>query len=214
MRRNDRGFTVNETLVVVAICALLSAIIFAATAPVRERARQAQCTNNLRQIGVALQVYRQDWEGTDPIQNGLPLPYHRLGLPEGHMWVKALNLPRSTWFCPSRWCDPFYDPDMDRQLASSYMFLALSDSETERLNRDSDTYDAYRPLGEILSEDPSFPILVCVYHDRHTHAVGPRRLGFSREGRVLGLTLLGEVRWYNYADIQRKRHYPRPASGT
>lgn len=206
MRGSNRGFTLNETLLVISICMLLSAIIFAATAPLRERARQVQCMSNLKQIGIALQAYRQDWEATDPIQNGLPLPYHRLGLPPGHMWTKALNVPRSTWFCPSRWCDPYYDLDNERH-ASSYMFLALSDKEVESLNQDRDTLAAYRPLGEILSEDPSFPILVCVYHDRHRHTVGAGRRGFLVEGRVLGLTLFGEVKWYNYAALQKQRHY-------
>lgn len=205
MARRIWGYTLAETLTVISILVLLAAIVFAITAPVRERARQTQCISNLKQIGVALQMYRQDWGGIEPVPNGLPLPYHRLGLPEGHMWTKALQLPRSVWFCPSRWCDPYYKHTYERH-ASSYLFLALSDQEVESLNRDRDTFAAYRPFGEILSEDPSFPLIVCAYHDRYRHAIGSDRRAFQSKGRVLGLSLQGDVRWYDYATLKKRRH--------
>lgn len=203
MIRRAAGYTLLEVCAVLSIAALLVAIVFAVSAPLRERARQSRCIHNLKQIGTALQMYRQDWDGVDPIGNGLPLPYHRMGLPEG-MWTKALQLPRSAWFCPSRWCDPYYKPSYERH-ASSYMFLALSDREVDNLNRAPDTFATYRPLGEILAENPNFPLLVCVFHDRYRQTVGEERLKFHTEGRVLGLSLWGEVRWYEYASLRRQR---------
>jgi len=54
------GFTLVELLVVVAIIALLAAILFPVYASVRERAKQASCMSNMRQIGMALTMYLGD----------------------------------------------------------------------------------------------------------------------------------------------------------
>lgn len=205
MLTRNRGFALSEALTALAIIVLLSSLVFALTAPMRERARQSRCMSNLRQIGLALQTYRQDWDAMDPIQSGLPMPSHRLGLPDGQ-WTLRLQLPRAVWFCPSRWCDPYYDSTYERH-ASSYMFLALSDREVNALNHDSETRERYRPIGEILAEDPSFPLIVCVHHDRYRHTTSAERAEFHNKGRVLGLTLFGYVQWYNYAELKQRRYY-------
>jgi prepilin-type processing-associated H-X9-DG protein/prepilin-type N-terminal cleavage/methylation domain-containing protein len=57
------AFTLIELLVVVAIVAILAALLFPAFSRGRDRARQAACASNLRQIGVATHAYEQDWDG-------------------------------------------------------------------------------------------------------------------------------------------------------
>lgn len=61
-----RAFTLIEILVVIAIIAILSAILLPVFFTVRGRARQASCISNLRQIGNAVQMYTQDYDGRYP----------------------------------------------------------------------------------------------------------------------------------------------------
>lgn len=56
------GFTLIELLVVIAIIAILAAILFPVFSRAREKARQASCTSNLKQIAMAHLMYAQDYD--------------------------------------------------------------------------------------------------------------------------------------------------------
>ncbi len=62
--RPRRAFTLIELLVVIAIIALLAAILFPVFARARENARKTSCLNNMRQIGLGLLAYTQDYDET------------------------------------------------------------------------------------------------------------------------------------------------------
>jgi prepilin-type N-terminal cleavage/methylation domain-containing protein/prepilin-type processing-associated H-X9-DG protein len=62
----SRAFTLIELLVVIAIIAILAAILFPVFARARENARKATCQSNLKQIGLAVMMYVQDYDETYP----------------------------------------------------------------------------------------------------------------------------------------------------
>jgi prepilin-type N-terminal cleavage/methylation domain-containing protein/prepilin-type processing-associated H-X9-DG protein len=60
--RSVKAFTLIELLVVIAIIAILAAILFPVFARARENARRSSCQSNLKQIGIAMMQYVQDYD--------------------------------------------------------------------------------------------------------------------------------------------------------
>ena len=68
-RSHTKGFTLIELLVVIAIIGILAAILFPVFARARENARRASCQSNLKQIGLGVAQYTQDYDERFPIHN-------------------------------------------------------------------------------------------------------------------------------------------------
>ncbi|MDR3708896.1 MAG: DUF1559 domain-containing protein [Capsulimonadaceae bacterium] len=66
MPKVTKAFTLIELLVVIAIIAILAAILFPVFATAREKARQTTCANNMKQLGLGLLQYQQDYDEMFP----------------------------------------------------------------------------------------------------------------------------------------------------
>jgi prepilin-type N-terminal cleavage/methylation domain-containing protein/prepilin-type processing-associated H-X9-DG protein len=97
-----RGFTLIELLVVIAIIAILAAILFPVFAQAREAARKASCISNLKQIGMGVLMYAQDYDeefpmGTYPGPRNWEVNPEVYSYPTPPSWADCLNPGPQQW---------------------------------------------------------------------------------------------------------------------
>jgi prepilin-type N-terminal cleavage/methylation domain-containing protein/prepilin-type processing-associated H-X9-DG protein len=99
MKKSLRSaFTLIELLVVIAIIAILAAILFPVFAQAREKARTASCASNCKQLALAFQQYKQDYDERYPFGGWLP---NSTGTWEWQNTIAPYVKNRGVYRCPS-----------------------------------------------------------------------------------------------------------------
>jgi prepilin-type N-terminal cleavage/methylation domain-containing protein/prepilin-type processing-associated H-X9-DG protein len=165
-----RGFTLIELLVVIAIIAILASILFPVFGRARENARRSSCQSNLKQIGLGMMQYTQDYDERYLLQD------LTTGLSFAHIlqpYIKSKQI----FLCPSASGEPYNTtqpyPNNGKdhvwraisttptgEIVGSYgMFGNLEDSSTAEVQNVSTTamfFDAAGPQGGYFTEPQVF----------------------------------------------------------
>jgi prepilin-type N-terminal cleavage/methylation domain-containing protein/prepilin-type processing-associated H-X9-DG protein len=162
MLRKRRGFTLIELLVVIAIIAILIALLLPAVQQAREAARRSSCKNNMKQIGLALHNYHENfgsfpatqiftyWPGAANVQGGIP---------RNHTWISMIlpQLDQATLYNQVNFSAPMWN-------------LATS---TYQIASDGKPIVAHTIPALICPSDPAFNGRVSLSHGvAHTNYAG------------------------------------------
>ena len=154
--KSRRGFTLIELLVVIAIIAILAAILFPVFAKAREKARQASCQSNEKQLGLGILQYVQDNDEAFPngmaYVNGSTVSYGNGWAGQIYTYVKSTGV----YKCPD---DPTtgnagglaMDPASGNNVAEPAAAASAQVPVSYGFNRDLINVGSYRGTGDTLA---------------------------------------------------------------
>ncbi len=215
--RPRSGFSRTELLVVIAVAGLLGGVFWLGLHGMAEKRRREQCRANLRQIGVALQLYAKDYEGRLPDCTANNPAFHGAVWP----WDVPVNLvselerrgaKRQFLYCPSNpgmnddrhWNFPKYSGGQTRVLGYVFLFAGCRDvpPTLARLNLNGDDT---RPPGQVeltvdamVSQGWDYAHVKGLSMDRSSHLSGTTPAG----GNILFED--GHAAWRPFSEMKHQ----------
>ncbi|GMU93609.1 MAG: hypothetical protein AMXMBFR4_26670 [Candidatus Hydrogenedentota bacterium] len=206
--RSKTGFTLIELLVVIAILSVLFALLLPALSRARESAQRASCTNNLRQIGIAFDLYLLENKeyypaAQDPVSTS---PYYWLWMGRGWRTKLAEYIPGDKTSPGVFWC-PTDTRAENKYESTSYAYSMSFYHSPEQINAMTDISDNYSnpvptiPQKAAAVRNPTRKILVGEWYSNHS-AFARDEGWFAEGGTRLYLFADGHVEYLKWQDIR------------
>ena len=157
--RETKKFTLIELLVVIAIIAILAGLIMPALNQARNKARSTSCKNNMKQIGLAIELYQQDNQAY-PAINTMPSIVDGMGIlfPMNEILDNYIDENSKAYRCPGDstaekdYPDYEYDEDSEEYTVTSSSTFT---SDRSFYETEGTSYDYFEPPPHRRSRNPS-----------------------------------------------------------